>query len=82
MCQKCQCIGQCLPVGVMEMARHLVDTVMLQRGIERTLHLDRRSDADGVGDADMLHADVAHQAGQHGHALRGDLTFVRTADGA
>ena len=55
---------------------------MLQRGFQRTLHLDRCADADGVGDADVLHADAFHEPGQQVDTRRIDLAFIRTTDRA
>ena len=77
-----QGVGQGLAIGVVEMARHVVDIVVLQGGFHGALHLARCAHAYGVGHTDMLHADVLHQAGQHAHAFGRDLALVRATHGA
>ena len=69
-----------LGVGVVEMAAHLLDREVAQRPLHRRLHLLRRADADGVGDAAVVDADLLHQLDDVLDLVGADLALVGTAE--
>ena len=64
------------------MAAHLGQRVVLQRALHRRLHAPRRADADGVGDAAVVDADVLHQPHHALHLVGADLALVGAAQRA
>ena len=69
-----------LRIGVVEMAAHLLDREVAQRPLHRRLHLLRRADADGVGDAAVVDADLLHQPDDMLHLVGADLALVGAAE--
>ena len=84
--RQAQDVGQRLAVGVVEMAAHFGQRIVLQRTLQRRLHAPRRAHADGVGHAAMVDADVLHQPHHALHLVGAHLALVgaaqRAGDGA
>ena len=64
------------------MAANVVDIEMLERGLQRPLHFERRARANGVGHVHALHANLLHQACQVRHAAGRHIALVRATHGA
>jgi hypothetical protein len=64
------------------MAAQLGQRVVPERPLHRRLHPGGRADADGVGDADVVHADAVHQGHDPFDLVQADLALVRTAKSA
>ena len=75
-------VRQRLAVGVVEMAAHLVERVVLQRALHRRLHPLRRADADRVGHAAVVDADRLHQPDHALDLVGRHLALVRAAERA
>ena len=72
-------IGQGLPVGIVEMARQVIEVIVPERRLHGALHLDRGTHANRVSHANMLHADSLHEPRHLFHPLRRNLAFIRTS---
>ena len=64
------------------MAAHLGDRIVAQRPLDRRLDALRRADADRVGDAAVVDADLLHQADDALDLVGADLALVRAAERA
>jgi DNA-binding LytR/AlgR family response regulator len=74
-------VRQRLAVGIVEVAGHAVERNSRAASPSR-LGLARRRDADGVGDVDLVAAQVAHAAHHVGHRVQRHLALVGAAEGA
>ena len=59
------------------MSRNIIQVVVLQCGFNSVLHFAWRAHTNGVGHAQMLHANALHESGQSVYAGRRHITFVR-----
>src|SRR5690606_22935894 len=73
--------GQRLSVGVMEVARQLLQREDAACRQHHFLGLARGRYADRVGDVDFVAAEVAHAADHVGHGVQRHLSLVGAADG-
>src|ERR1019366_9737716 len=64
------------------MAAHLGERIVLQRPFHRRLHALRRADADGVGDAAMLDADLLDEPDDALDLVGSHLALVGAAERA
>src|SRR6185369_200090 len=69
-----------LAVGVVEMAAHLGERVVAQRALEHRLHALGRADADRVGDAAVVDADLLDETNDALDLVRAHLALVRATE--